>query len=311
MDILDPKALRYFVSVARIGSIRRAAGHLDLAPSIVSRQVADIEARLGLSLFERTARGVVLTDAGNLVLDHANRLFDDRALLAEQLDQLRGVQQGRIRLICGEGFVPDLVENGLRSFAAIYPKLRFGVRLGGTDEVLDRVSNSEADIGVVYNPVIDTRIRSVAILRQPLCLVAQTGHPLLARPRLMLTDCLAEPAAHLAKGHGVRHLVGRIAADAGLALAPILETPSIEVLKRFVIAGLGVTFLPRFAVSAEIGAGLVDAVELSDASLVDATSHLIVRAGRRLPLSVDRLASHLAREMIAFRSASALGSTGM
>ncbi len=311
MDSLDPKALRYFVTVARTGSIRRAAEHLDLAPSIVSRQVADIEAHLGLSLFERTARGVVLTDAGRLVLEHASRVFDDRALLGEQLDQLRGVQQGRVRLICGEGFVPDLVENGLRSFASIYPRLRFSLQLGGTDEVLDRVSNSEADIGVVYNPVIDTRIKSVAILRQPLCLVARMGHPMLARPRLVLADCLAEPAAHLAKGHGVRHLVGRIVADAGLALAPILETPSIEVLKRFVIAGMGVTFLPRFAVSAEITAGLVDAVELSDTNLADATSHLIVRAGRRLPPSVDRLAGHLAREMIAFRSALAVGSTGV
>lgn len=309
MDVLDPKALRYFVTVARIGSIRRAAEYLGLAPSIVSRQVSDLETQLSLAMFDRTAKGVVLTDAGKLVLDHARRVFDDRDLLAEQLDQLRGVQQGRVRLIAGEGFVPDLIENGVRGFAAIYPAVRFGVQLAGTDEVLDRIANSEADIGVVYNPVIDTRIKSIAISRQPLCCVAQLGHPLLKHRKLRLKDCLDAPSAHLAKGHGVRHLVGRVAADAGIALAPVLETPSIEVLRRFIIAGLGVTFLPQFAVSAEIENGSVGASELVDPTLSDASAHLIVRAGRRLPLSVERLAGHLAREMVAFRSGPAHSSS--
>lgn len=300
MDTLDPRALRYFVAVARIGSIRGAAEHMGVAPSIVSRQVAEIESRLGLSVFERTARGVILTDAGRLVLDHANRTFDDRNILAEQLDQLRGVQQGRVRIICGEGFMPDLMENGLPGFMAIYPAIRFSLDLGSTHEVLDQVSNSETDIGIVYNPVIDTRIRSIAISRQPLCLVARHDHPLLTRHSLSLAECLGEPSAHLAKGHGVRQLVGRVAADVGAALAPIVETPSIDVLRKFAIAGLGVTFLPRFAVSAELRLGSLGVAELTDAALVDASSHLVVRAGRRLPLSVDRLAGHLAREMLAF-----------
>ncbi|HMO29516.1 LysR family transcriptional regulator [Enterovirga sp.] len=302
MDALDPKALRNFVTVARIGSIRGAAEYLGLAPSIVSRQMADLEQQLGSSMFERTSRGVVLTDAGKLVLEHARRVLDDRDLLAEQLDHLKGIQQGRVRLIAGEGFVPDLVENGLRGFAAIYPGVRFSFDLAGTDEVVNRVANSEADIGVVYDPVSETRIKSIAISRQPLCLIARAGHPLLERGQLWLADCLDVPAAHLSKGHGVRHLVSRVAAHAGVALAPVLETSSIEALRRFVIAGLGVTFLPRFAVSAELATGSVGASELTDPTLGDACAHLIVRARRRLPLSVERLAGHLAREMMAFRT---------
>lgn len=300
MNVLDPKALRYFVTVARVGSIRRAAEHLDLAPSIVSRAVSDVEGQLGLQLFERTARGVVLTEAGQLVLDHARRIIDDRVLLSEQLDQLRGIQQGRVRITCGEGFVPDFVENGLRTFTGIYPTVRFALHLGSTDVVLDEVSNSETDVGIVYNPVIDTRIKSVAISRQPLCLVARPDHPLLRTRPLSLTQCIGEPCALLVPGHGVRQLVGRVAADAGLALAPVLETPSIDVLRRFVMAGLGVTYLPRFAVTAELASGVVGTAELADPYLTEASAHLIVRAGRRLPLSVDRLVGHLSQTMVAF-----------
>jgi DNA-binding transcriptional LysR family regulator len=300
MDVLDPKALRHFLTVARIGSIRGAAEHLNLAASIVSRQIADIEHQLGLSIFERTARGVVLTEAGQLVLDHARRIFDDRGLLGEQLDQLRGVQQGRVRIICGEGFVADLVENGLPNFIRIYPTVRLTLDLGSTEVLLDSVSNGDADIGVVYNPVIDTRIKSLAISRQPLCLVAPPSHTLLTRKGLSLADCLAEPCALLMKGHGVRQLVGRVAADLGLALAPVLETGSIDVLRRFVSTGLGITFLPRFAVATETTRKTIGVADLSDPLLKEASSHLIVRARRRLPTSVDRLAGHLSQKMVAF-----------
>lgn len=300
IDILDPKALRYFATAARIGSIRGAAEYMDLAPSIVSRSVAEMEARFGLPLFERTARGVVLTEAGHLVLEHARRIGDDRTALGDQLDQLRGIQQGRIRITCGEGFVSDLIDNGLRSFVDTYPTVTFGLHLGSTDLILDAVSNSETDIGIIYNPIIETRIKSIAIARQPLCLIARPDHPLLRGGPVPLGRCLAEPCALLTKGHGVRQLIGRVAADAGLALAPVLETPSIDVLRRLVIAGLGVTFLPRFAVSAELARGIVGTVELTDPYLAQASAHLIVRAGRRLPFSVDRLVGHLSRELVAF-----------
>ena len=152
MDVLDAKALRIFMAVARIGSIRGAAEHMGLAPSVVSRQIADTERDIGLSLFERTARGTVLTDAGELVLEHGKRVLEDNGLLAEQLDQIRGVQQTRIRIRCGEGFMADLVENGLSSFAKAHSYVRYIVELGSTEDVVDAIANSDADIGIAYTP---------------------------------------------------------------------------------------------------------------------------------------------------------------
>lgn len=272
------------------------------APSVVSRQIADIERDVGLALFERTTRGVVLTDAGTLVLEHGKRVVEDHSLLAEQLDQLRGLQQASVRICCGEGFLPDLVEHGLKQFAAIYPAVKYDLTLGSTDNVLDSIANGDADIGIAYNPVLDTRMRSLAISRQPLCLVAPLGHPLLLRAEVSLAECLASPCAMLRKGHGVTQLVGRVAADNGLAVAPVVETASIDALRRFVNAGLGVTFLPKFAVSTELSRQALGVVELSDSAFSDASAHLIVRARRRLPTSVDRLAGCLAKEMVAFQN---------
>ncbi|MDQ1183619.1 LysR family transcriptional regulator [Agrobacterium larrymoorei] len=302
METLDAKALRIFTAVVRTGSIRSAAELLHVAASVVSRQIAETERNVGLPLFERSSRGVGLTDAGRLVLEHAQRVIEDRNLHSEQLDQLRSVQQARIRICCGEGFLGDMIEHGLKTFVKSYPLVAYSLTLGSTDDVLDTVVNGDSDIGIAYNPVIDTRLRSLAISRQPLCLVAPNGHPLLARPSIRLQDCMAEsPYALLSKGHGVTQLVARVAADCGMAVAPLVETPSIDVLRRFVIAELGVTFLPNFSVATELSRSALGVAELSDPLLAQASAHLIVKARRRLPTSVDRLASHLASVMAAFK----------
>lgn len=301
METLDAKEVRTFMAVVRIGSIRGAAEHMHVAPSVVSRQIADTERSIGLALFERTARGMVLTEAGDLVLEHSKRVIEESSLLAEQLGLLKGVQQRRVRIRCGEGFLADILQYGLGAFVTVYPEVQYELELGSTESVLDSIANGDADIGVAYNPLIDTRVRSLAISRQSLCVVTRPGHPLLDKDNLALADCVGMPSALLSKGHGITQLVTRVATDSGFALAPLVETSSVDVLRRFVIAGLGISFLPRFAVSTELERGVVVVRELSDPLLADASAHLMVRARRRLPLSVERLGSFLATNMAAFR----------
>ncbi|PQZ25460.1 LysR family transcriptional regulator [Ochrobactrum vermis] len=301
METLDAKELRMFMAVVRIGSIRGAAEHMHVAPSVVSRQIAETERNIGLPLFERNARGMALTEAGELVLEHSRRILEEHSLLTEQLGFLKGVQQRRVRILCGEGFLADILQYGLGSFVKIYPDVQYDLQLGGTESVLDGIANGDADIGIAYNPLIDARVRSLAISKQPLCVIAPPGHPLLAKDRLELADCLGLPNALLGPGHGITQLVTRVAADHGFAISPLVETTSIDVLRRFVIAGLGISFLPRFAVSTELARGAVAIRELSDSLLAEASAHLMVRARRRLPLSVERLSGFLANNMVAFK----------
>ncbi|WP_244634829.1 LysR family transcriptional regulator [Brucella intermedia] len=289
------------MAVVRIGSIRGAAEHVNVAPSVVSRQIAETERKIGLTLFERNARGMALTEAGELVLEHSRRVLEEHSLLREQLGFLKGVQQRRVRILCGEGFLADILQHGLGSFVRIYPDVQYDLQLGGTESVLDGIANGDADIGIAYNPLTDARVRSLAISKQPLCVVAPPGHPVLAKDRLELADCAGLPNALLGPGHGITQLVTRVAADRGFAISPLVETTSIDVLRRFVIAGLGISFLPRFAVSTELAREAVGIRQLSDPLLAEASAHLMVRARRRLPLSVERLSGFLANNMAAFR----------
>jgi DNA-binding transcriptional LysR family regulator len=108
------------------------------------------------------------------------------------------------------------------------------------------------------------------------------------------------PAALLPPGHGVRQLLSRVEADGGFRLSARLETGSFELQRRFVLAGMGVTFLPAFAACVELREGSLVAVPLSDTLLSHAAAHLMVKAGRTLPEAANRLVAWLGTRMQAF-----------
>jgi len=301
MDTLDPRFLREFLCVAQEGSIRRAASRLNVATSAISRKITDVEARLGVVLLERSAQGVHLTDAGQMLREHALHQQDEQAFLLDQLGRF-GKGEGRhVRIAVGEGFTADLMQNGLSPLAAAHPDLRFRIDQAGTDALQDRVVLGDADIGIAYNPSPSEAVRSLAVGRQPLCAIVPTGSPLASRASVPLAEMLQQPLGLLDSRHAIRALVGRAAGDQGLLLHPQIETSSITLLIRYVSAGMGGTFLPRFSVSIQAARGELAIVPVEEASLQQVSAHLMVRARRRLPKSVELTAEFLARRMVAFQ----------
>jgi DNA-binding transcriptional LysR family regulator len=299
---MNDRALRYFLAVVRTGSIRGAAEVLNVSASAISRLVAELEAECGETLLDRLPRGVTPTEAGRIVAEHAQRQADEAALLDDRLRRLRGAQQGMVRLCCGAGFIGDLMDNGIASFAESHPGITFKVSLSTTDGILAAVAESRADIGLAYNPPAHLEVRAAIISRQPLSAILPVAHPLARAPRpVSLRMFAGEPVTLLPPDHGIRQMLSRVEADGGFRLASRLETGSFELQRRFVSVGMGVAFLPDFVVAAELQAGLLAAVPLTDPLLSEAATHLIVRAGRRLPEAVNVMLGWLAEQLLALR----------
>lgn len=302
MDALDSRFLREFLAVAQEGSIRRAAERLNVVPSAISRKISEAEARLGVTLFERSSKGVTVTAAGELLREHALHLQDEQTYLLDQIGRYRAGRSQKVRIALGEGFTVDLMGNGLAELSRLQPDLRFAIDHAGTEELQRRVIEGEADIGIAYNPLVTEATRSLAVGRQPLCAVVPADSPLAGRQRVALAEVLTHPVAMLDTRHAVRHLVGQVAAEHGLALRVQVETASIALLLRYVSAGMGVTFLPRFSASSQADRGDLSVVDLDEPALHRVSSHLMVRARRRLPKSVELVASFLSDRMEAFRA---------
>ncbi|NHM19816.1 LysR family transcriptional regulator [Tritonibacter mobilis] len=301
MDALETKFLREFLAVAHEGSIRRAADRLNVVPSAISRKIAEAEARLGVTLFERSSKGVVLTEAGELLREHAQHMRDEQTYLLDQIGHFRDGRSQIVRIATGEGFAADLMENGLLGLTRAHPELRFVIDHAGTDELQRKVIEGESDIGIAYNPLMTEATRSLAHSRQSLCAIVPRNSPLAERTSVSLAEVLEHPVAMLNAGYAIRHLVGQAAADRGLALRVQVETASIPLLIRYVCAGVGVSFLPRFSATSQAERGDLAVLDVEETSLQQVSTHLMVRARRRLPRSVSLVARHLAENMLAFR----------
>ncbi|NSX04871.1 LysR family transcriptional regulator [Cupriavidus gilardii] len=289
-DKLGDKRLGYFYEAATCGSVRGAADRLNVEPSVVSRQIQQLEQELGVALFERKGRGIVPTDAAALVLEHCrNRLASEEAL-RERIDELAGLRRGTLRLLVGEGYV-DLLMNGvLDVFCRQYPGVQVAVELASAADAVAGIATDEAHIGVVMNAPAQADIEVVGECSQPVCIVTWPGHPL---TKLGGTPSLREaadyPVAIMAPGFGLHQLIRLGEFAEGIQLEPAFTSGSIALLKRFVMKRLGVTFLSSSAVAEELARGELVAIRSGNTALEAAKTRVIVRKGRVLTEAARRM----------------------
>jgi len=299
---INEKRVRYLYEAASLGSVRAAADKLDMNASVISRQIAQLEAELAIPVIERHGRGVKPTEAGRLLVDFFRQHSANQDDLVAKLDEIRGLARGHIDIVIGEGFVNDLLAEPLSEFWRRYPGLTVSLNLAGTNEIIRWVEEDSAQIGLVYNPPRTPGIRSRAAVRHPLCAIVNPKHPLTRQPRPpKLSDLRAYPVAQMYGAYGVRQLIEVAEHTDRIRLTPTLTTNSMLVLKHFVSAGLGVMMLPAFAMSREIDAGQLVAIPIDHPVLAKAEAHIVTRLGRHLSGAANQLLLLLASTMRTFR----------
>lgn len=301
MHSLDPKRTRAFLAAVEAGTVRGAAEVLAVEPSTISRAIAALERQLATTLIERGRRGVQLTEAGALLRDLLRRQAGELEALHSQFDDLKGMARGTVVLAVGEGFAGDLVGGALPGFIAAHPGIGYTMNVGSTEAVAHQIATDQAHIGLAYDVQPDRQVKLLARNPQPLVMLARPNGPYARHSGPLDMAALAGfPAAVAAGGTGIGALLARAEARTGQRLHAVVQTGSIAVLLAFARAGLGVTFLPRFAAMADIKAGRLVARDIAEPAFRASKAVLIARQGRALPRAAQVLAGHLARQMSAF-----------
>jgi DNA-binding transcriptional LysR family regulator len=280
-------SLRYFTSVARHGSIREAAEELHVAQSALSRQVQKLEGEFGVPLFERHARGVRLTPAGEILLRHAQQSLRQLERVRSELDALKGLRRGTINVRSIESLMPHLLPHAVTRFSERHPEIRFEITVEGSDQVVAAVREGRTDIGFAFYPPAEPELATAFKMREPLVAVMAAGHPLARRPRVSLADCLAYPIASPMKNTGSRILIDLACKAVGIHIGPTLETNSIPLRVGFVRVNHGITFLSRLSAWDALRSGDFVAVPIRDRLVNSATIDAITHASRQLPLAVE------------------------
>jgi len=285
--------LKYFHMVSRLRSIRKAAEALHVAQSAVSRQIKNLEDEVGVPLFDRHARGVRLTEAGEVLARYAHRVVLDLEHARSQIEDLRALRRGTVGICTVEAGVADILPRVIDAFQRRHPAVKVAVLVRGTQGVVETLQADDADIGLAFNAPDDPSIKVLARREQRLNAVLLPTHPLARRKQVTLAELAAERVALPDSSFGIRHLVDEIQRKTRVALEPVLLTNSIQALVNFARLGMGVTFLPYFAVEGAVSAGTLAVVPLADAPARAAAIEVIVHEGRKLPIAAEEFAAAL------------------
>ncbi len=237
--------LRYFVELAHTQHYTRAAEHLCITQPSLSHAIAQMETELGVPLFEKNGRGIMLTHFGEQFLACAQQTL---ATLDDGIDTLQRVGRGEgiIRLgllrTLGVDYVPDLAAR----FLAANPdkNIRFTFHSGITKDLLDGLAARQFDIVFCSQPYLERKLTAVPVNKQDLVLVVPRNHPLAQQHTVDLAETLLYPQVYFAKGTGLRIIIDELFRQIGGTPTIAYETEEDQVIAGLVAHGFGIAVVP-------------------------------------------------------------------
>lgn len=249
---MEMSQLRTFIAVAREGNMTRAAAELHLTQPALSAQLAKLEDELGQPLFDRTPKGMVLTESGEVFLDFVQdamtRLSDGQVAL----EQLRGLERGSLSVGGGATATTYLLPPLLGRYHARHPGIRFFVREQASAGIVEAVLSGELDLGVVTLPLdssAEGRLEVEHWVDDELMLIVPPGHPLSERSSFEWSDLRDVPLVLFEAGSAVRAHIDSRMEESEVRPEIVMELRSIESIKQMVAQGIGAAFVSQFALA--------------------------------------------------------------
>ncbi len=257
------RQLRVFAEVAQQGSMARAAETLHLTPPAVSMQIKEIESQVGLPLFDRQGRTVVLSTAGEYFLVHAKRLLAALKEADDAMARLKRVERGLLTIgmvSTAKYFVPHLLARFHEDHPGVDVRLRV---VGNREQLVALMQTGDADLSIMGRPPREISTRSENFATHPLVFVAPPGHPLLKTPNAPVEALAAYDFIAREHGSGTRSAMEGFFGEHHIAPRISMEMSSNETIKQAVIAGMGLSFLSLHTVGLEIRSGLLKVLDIA------------------------------------------------
>jgi DNA-binding transcriptional LysR family regulator len=253
--MLHARILRYLDEVARSGSVRKAAERLHVSPTAVNKQILLLEDELGIPLFERLPRGMRLTAAGELLVAHVRRTLNDQRHMKRQIEQLRGLTTGEIKIATMSGPASGLVPRIIARFQERSPYVRVAVTTAFIGEMVKLLHDREIDLCLAYNLPIDPRLTVIETFDASLGVVVASKHPIAELSSVRISDCMGYPVIQAEDFMVMHKTVRDMFAKANVPLEAAHRTNSIEYMKAIARHSDAIAFLSRYDVDEEVSAG--------------------------------------------------------
>lgn len=248
---MELSQLEVFLAVARERRFSRAAAKLFRTQSAVSQTIRKLEDELGEALFDRSSREGVLTDAGQVLFEYAEKLLNLRSEAAESLTELRELQKGKLVIAANE-FTALYLLPVLAEFRRLHPMIRISVQRALGSHIPDDVLRYSTEIGILSYEPQEAGLHSVVVYLDELVFVVPPNHPLASAGQVSIRQLGAESfVAHIVPSP-YREKVIQLFKTHKTPLHMDLELPTLQAIKQFVAMGNGVALVPEISVEAEV-----------------------------------------------------------
>jgi DNA-binding transcriptional LysR family regulator len=245
------RQLRTFSSVAKHGSFVRAANELHLTPPAVSMQIKELEAEVGLLLFDRSARAVSLTMTGEYLLVYVRRVLATLKEAEDAMARLRGAETGRVNIgmvSTATYFLPRV----LARFRAEHRGVEMRLAVGNREQLVKQLQDAEVDLAVMGRPPRELAARAEPFAAHPHAVIAAAAHPFATRREIPAAALASEEFIVREEGSGTRAAMEQFFHDNHVNPPRIMEMTSNETIKQAVIANMGLAFLSLHTAGLEI-----------------------------------------------------------
>ena len=289
---MDLRQLDMLRAIAETGSFTGAGEKLHVSQSAISRQIKLLEEELNEPLFSRSGRRVVITPAGETLLQLSHRVFADVNETKRLIGERQRVLSGTLRLAAGMTVCLYVYPLIIKEFRRHHPKVDIKLVTGPTPRLLRRLKAGAIDLALLTLPIEEPDLETVPVLHEELLLIMPRDHPLAGRKRIGPQDLVHQPFVVYEGGSNTRRMLDQFFTSAQIDPRIVLETENVEILKALVRIGLGLSLVPYLAIAREVRAGQLACSRISGVSLERETGWVYPRTGR-----VPRILSEVIRTL--------------
>jgi len=277
---MDLDQMHTFLEIVRLKSFSKAAQTVYRTQPAISAQVRQPEQELNTTLFDRLGTKISLTAAGRIFADYAEKILDLRRQAQDSINELERTPKGELIIAANEATCIYVLPTVFSEYKKQFPNVQLSVDRCYGARVVQAVTENQADFGITQLPVEEKKLQVVKIHTDEIKLLVPAGHPLASKRSVGCRELLSGPLL-LPKSGTTRARLNVWMEDVETELSVSMELDSTEMIKRFVMAGLGLSFLAASHCEEEIAAGKLAAVSLGPEPMMR-TLGLIYRKDKAL-----------------------------
>lgn len=274
--------LRYFVAVGRLGSIRKAADELNVSASAIDRQILNVEAEIGMPLFERLPSGLRLTAAGEIMMAAGGRWQKGLDEILDQIEDLRGLKRGHVEIAVIDALAKGYIPFAVKAIRSRYPHITIGIRVLENDKVRLAIARGEVDFGIMFEPQSYRELSVRAFVEVVLGFLTPAGHPFGAQDEARFSACVGSSLIVPAEPLAVHQQIAVLEGATGVALDRAVTCDNIQMIASLVQEGVGIGILTSLDVITEIDSEQLSFTRISDSILRPMTLALCTASTRTL-----------------------------